>query len=184
VVAVLLPAIADEANLAAIYVAAGAQAMQCLRLARQYHGDPNFILKCTAHSANMMRQARATMSLLLRVQAERRKRETDNVATDRAAWIEYCAIGLMAQALGRAGPGASAQPPPPVPAPAEDGMPKADPVAEAEQYALIYPQPAALIRRLGRVPDDVTFGPPEDYLVRELVNGQSPVLLALDRQTA
>jgi hypothetical protein len=32
----------------------------------------------------------------------------------------------------------------------------------------------ALIRRRGRVPDDVTFGPLEDYLVRELVNGQSP----------
>jgi hypothetical protein len=185
VVAALLPATADEANLAAIYVAAGTQAMQCLRLARQYHGDPNLILKYTAHSASMMRQARATMSLLLRVQAERRKREADNAATDRAAWTEYCAIGLMTQALGRAGPGASAEPPPsPVPAAAEEAMPKADPIAEAEQYALIYPQRAALIRRLGRVPDNVTFGLPEDYLVRELVNGQTPVLLALDRQTA
>jgi hypothetical protein len=181
-VAALLPATADEADLAATYVAANAQAMECLRLARKYHGDPNFILKCTAHSANMMRQARATRSLLQRVQAERRKREADNAATDRAAWTEYCAIGLMAQALGRAELPAAAEPPPPsAPAPKEEAMPKADPIAEAEQYALIYPQRAALIRRLGRVPDDVTFGPPEDYLVRELVNGRSPVLLALDQ---
>ena len=34
--------------------------------------------------------------------------------------------------------------------------------AEAEQYAAIYPERAALIRRLGRVPDDASFGPPDD----------------------
>jgi hypothetical protein len=156
--------------------------MDSLRLARQYPGDPNFILKCTARSAGMMREARATRSLLLRVQAERRKREADNAATDRAAWTEHCAIGLMAQALGRAGPGAMVEPPPPpVPAAVEDAMPIADPIAEAEHYAVVYPQRAALIRRRGRVPDNVSFGPPEDYLVRALVTGRTAALLALDR---
>jgi hypothetical protein len=141
--AALLPATAAEASLAATYVAAGAQAMDCLRLARQYPGDPNVILKCTAQSAGMMRQARASWSLLLRVQAERRKRDTDNAATDRAAWTEHCAIGLMAQALGRAEPDAAAEPAPPsVPAVVEDAAPQADPIAEAEQYAAIYPQRA------------------------------------------
>jgi hypothetical protein len=41
-----------------------------------------------------------------------------------------------------------------------------------------------LIRRLGRVPDNVTYGAPEDYLVRALVTGRTTVLLALDRATA
>jgi hypothetical protein len=133
----------------------------------------------------MMRQARATWSLLLRVQAERRKREADNAATDRAAWTEHCAIGLMAQALDRAAPEAAAGPlPPTVPAIVDDAAPQPDPIAEAEQYAAIYPQRAALIRRLGRVPDNVTFGPPEDYLVRALVTGRTAVLLALDRASA
>ena len=45
------------------------------------------------------------------------KREADYAATEKAAWIEHCAIGLMAQALGRAPPAPVAEPPPPVPAP-------------------------------------------------------------------
>src|SRR3954464_10442822 len=89
-VACLLPANADEANLAATYVGAQAQALQCFKLARTYPGDPNFVLKCDARAAGMMREARATRSLLQRVQAERRKREADNAATDTAAWTEHC----------------------------------------------------------------------------------------------
>ena len=38
--------------------------------------------------------------MLSRIQAERRTREADSGATDRAALTEYCAIGLMAEALG------------------------------------------------------------------------------------
>ena len=48
VVASLLPANPDEANLAAQYVAAGAQALDCLRLARERPSDVPRILKCTA----------------------------------------------------------------------------------------------------------------------------------------
>jgi hypothetical protein len=55
-----------------------------------------------------------------------------------------------------------------------------DPAAEAEAYALNYPRRAALIRQLGRLPDNPSFGPPEDYLVRALVAGRTPALLALD----
>ena len=47
---------------------------------------------------------------------------------------------------------------------------------------MLYPQRAALIRRLGRVPDNVSFGPPEDRLVRALVTSRTPTLLALDRE--
>ena len=71
----LLPATSDEANLAALYVAASAQALDCLRLARLYPNDPTVMLKCTAQSASMMRQARAFRTALDRAQTARRKRE-------------------------------------------------------------------------------------------------------------
>ncbi len=61
----------------------------------------------------MMRQANSALRLLLRLQAARAKREADAAATDRAAWTEHCALGLMAEALAhrpdpeRAGNGAT-----------------------------------------------------------------------------
>ena len=58
-------------------VGVGAQAMDCLRLARKHHGDPALILKCTAPAAGMMRQSWAMR--VLRVQAERRAREAAGV---------------------------------------------------------------------------------------------------------
>ena len=57
-------------------------------------------------------------------------------------------------------------------------------IAEAEEYAAIYPERAALIRRLGRLPADVSFGPPEDDLVQALVTARTPALAALDREFA
>lgn len=59
-----------------------------------------------------------------------------------------------------------------------------DTQAEAEHYAILYPERAALIRRLGRLPDDPSFGPPDDDLVRALIAGGSPALAALDRAFA
>ena len=140
-VASLLPANAEEVALAAQFVAANAQAMDCLLLARQHPGDPSLILKCTAQSASMMRQARGARALLLRVQAVRQKREADGVALGKAAWIEHCAVGLMADALGREAPAPMAEPAPePAPAPAAEPDDKFAQLSEAEQYALIYPR--------------------------------------------
>ena len=42
----------------------------------------------------------------------------------------------------------------------------------------------ALVRRAGRVPDNVSFGRPEAWPARALVIGGTPALLALDRQKA
>jgi hypothetical protein len=182
-VACLLPANGDEANLAATYVGAQAYAMDCLRLARRYSGDPNFILKCTAQAASMMREARATRSLLLRVQAARQKREADGAALGKAEWIEHCAIGLMAQALPDAPRAAVAKPPASQPA-EPTAMPATglDPVvaAAAERYALSHRKRAALIRTLGRLPDKLDFGPLSPQLVAAIVTGNSPVLRSLD----
>jgi hypothetical protein len=59
-----------------------------------------------------------------------------------------------------------------------------DPLAEAEHYAILYPERAALIRRMGRLPDDLSFGPPDDNVVQALIAGRSPALAALDRAFA
>jgi hypothetical protein len=128
-VASLLPASADEASIAAQYVAAGAQALDCLRLAREHAADTPLALKCTAQAASMMRQSRGARSLLLRVQAERRKREADAASLDKAAWLEHCTVGLLADALGHTPPApmAEPQPPPSPPAPVEQAAPQPDP---------------------------------------------------------
>jgi hypothetical protein len=199
-VACLLPANADEANIAALYVAASAQALDCLRLAREFPAGEALILKCSAQAASMMRESRAARSLLMRVQLLRQKREADHTALDQAAWIEHCAINLMADALGRTALGRTpptpiAEPPPPAMSPPAAAMPamstpiaepapQPDPAAEAEQYAIIYPRRAALIRSLGGLPDRPDFGPPAPALVHAIVTGTSPTLRALDRPGA
>jgi hypothetical protein len=54
--------------------------------------------------------------------------------------------------------------------------------AEADQYAVIYPQRAAQIRALGGLPEPCRFGPPSDGLVHAMVTGTSPTLRVLDAQ--
>jgi len=185
----LLPANAAEAHLAGQFVAANAQAMECLRLARDPVMPLPRVLQCSAQSASMMRQSQGALRMLLSLQAARHKIEANAAALERAAWTEHCAAGLMAQALtGAPLAPEDLPPPPPPPAPAPEPEPPAEPVpdpaAEAEAYALNYPRRAALIRQLGRLPDNPSFGPPEDYLVRALVTGRTPALLALDAASA
>jgi hypothetical protein len=183
-VASLLPATADEANLAAQYAAASAQAIECLRQGQEHRGNPTIFLKCGGQADRAQRQARGFRAMLLRVQAERRKRETDNAAIDRAAWTEHCAIRLMADALGRAPLAVMVEPPPaPDPDPVREAEPKAAPqaeiAAEADFYAAAYPQRAARIRVLGGLPAKLDFGPPSPELVHAIVTGTSPALQAL-----
>jgi hypothetical protein len=180
-IACLLPANADEAGLAAQYVGASAQAMDCLRSAQLDPADRSLAMKCTAQAASMMRQARGARSLLMRVQAERRKRDADRSACDQAAWSEHCTIGLMAETLGYAPPAPMAEPsaaaPPP---PADLEPPAADLAAEAEQYAIIYPHRATLIRALGGLPAKCDFDAIPASLVKAIVSGCSPNLTALN----
>jgi hypothetical protein len=178
-VASMLPANGEEAHLAARSVGFAIYAMDCLRQARDFRGDPPFFLKCNAQAVSTERKAQSARSLLLRLQAERRKREADNATADKAAWSEHCAIGLMADALGHASPAATPEPPPPPPDPQPPEEPVSDPVAEADQYAVIYPQRAARIRALGGLPQPCDFGPPPPELVDAIVTGTSPTLCAL-----
>lgn len=168
--------------------ATSAHAIECLRLAQEHRGNLTAFLRCEARADSMQRQARGFRTMLLRVQAERRQRETDNAATDRAAWTEHCAIGLMADALGRAPLAAMAEPPP-APDPVREAEPTAEPqadiAAEADYYAAVYPQRAALIHALGWLPEtvmaglDPAIGPPSSEMVHAIITGTSPVLLAL-----
>ena len=84
----------------------------------------------------------------------------------------------MAQALGRAQADPTAVPPP-VPLPKPEPTDTFALLTEAEQYAIIYPRRAALIRSLGRLPDKCDFGPPAPELVHAIVTGTSPTLCAL-----
>ena len=188
-VAGLCPANQAEALLAATFVAATAHAMDSLRSSSTAGIDLDLALKCRAQATSMMRQAQGAMRLLQNAQAARHKIESNTVTADRAAWSEHCTAGLMLQSMPGAAPQQYPQPAPPrppAPEPAPVIEPKPDPeaelLAEAETYAKIYPQRAALIRRLGRVPDDVSFGPPEPELVRLLITGRTPTLQALDQQ--
>jgi len=185
-IAAMLPANADEAELAAECVSARAQARDCQREAQAFRGtDTAWFLKCHAQATAYLRQAQSARRRLQSLQAERRQREADSAAADRAAWTEHCAIGLMADALGREPPAPIAEPPAPEPAAAAPAAaaaeePKPDLIKEAELYAAMYPRRAALIRRHGRVPGNVSFGPPDDHVVPVLVHGQTPALKALD----
>ena len=182
-VAAMLPANADEAFLAAQCVGARLYGADCLRQARELAAakDQVWARKCGAQGLSALRESRQARSLLARLQAERRKREENAAATEQAAWIEYCAIGLMTDALADAAPVAAAKPSPspPAPPPASE-EPRADLVAEADLYATMYPRRAALIRARGGLPEPCDFGPPRPELVHIIVTGTSPALLALN----
>jgi hypothetical protein len=192
-----------EAKLAARYVAFSAHADDCLRLARlkASQGDLDWVVKCRAQANSTARQATGQLNLLLRLQKERHKLEKDGRALNRAAWAEHCAIGMMTDALaennspspcGTGSAGEDRQTATPCDqTPSHDTMPTAEPPApepapltEAQSYAVLYPDRAALIRRLGYVPHDVTFDPPDHDLVQALLAAQDPVLTKLDERLA
>jgi len=168
-VASLLPATPDEAHLAAQYVSASAQVMDCQRLAHCYPASPQVMLQCFAQSASMARQARSWRLALQRAQAAREKREADTAAAAAASETEHRALGLMADALAH---------PPPASAAAEPSPPPS-PIDEAERYALSHRKRAVLIRRFGRLPDKLDCGGIRPEVVHAIATGTTPILMAL-----
>jgi hypothetical protein len=169
-VASLLPATADEANLAAQYVGASAQALDCQRLAREHEGDLRKMLQCFAQSARMMREAKSWRLALMHAQATRERREADDAARDAAAEAETRVLSFMADALAHG-------PPPPEPAP--EAAPQPSPIAAAERYATYHRKNATLIRRLGRLPDRIAVGAVAPEVVHAIATGTTPILAAL-----
>ncbi len=179
-VAALCPANAAEAALAGQYVAANAQAMECLRLTNHPGTDMVMALKCNAQAASMMRQSQAAFRTLLRTQAAREKRDADPINAGTAGWTEHIAASAMTDALTLSKQELASpkrEPAPPEPQPEPDAP-------DVALYETIYPERAALIRRNGGVPADVTFGPPDEDTVRALVTTRSPTPKTLDRQAA
>ena len=165
-VAALLPANAYEALLAAEIVAANYNAKDCLRLAVQPGQDPDDARRLRAQANAMMRQEQSSLRALQRIQATREKAEAERnpAAMQRAGyWCRDISVPL------------------PEPSPAQPEAPQPADLTEAEQYAAIYPDRAAMIRAHGGLPNRVDFGPPEPDIVHALVTGTSPILQALDR---
>jgi len=98
-----------------------------------------------------------------------------------SAPVAACLPAAIAPGL-RATPEPAAGPPRsgPMASPAEADEPPRDLPTEAERYAVVYPRRAQEIRRYGGLPPDCTFGPPDDELMRAIINGSSPALRALD----
>jgi hypothetical protein len=115
----------------------------------------------------MARQLDATLRNLLRIQATREKQEAamHPAAMERAGyWFQEISV--------------PARDPPPADAQSAEAQSDAEPEptqagidAEAELYAMIYPDRAARIREAGGLPARLDFGPPEPAIVAALLGG-------------
>ncbi len=101
-VAALRPENAAEGRLAAQFVAADAWALDCLRLAKEKRREIEFAYKCRAQAMSLMREAKSSLRLLLKLQAARRVVEADAEKADHAARAEHGAAGMMQEALSAA----------------------------------------------------------------------------------
>jgi len=113
-VAALCPANAAEAEVAALHVAHAEHVKACMRDLKKPENPLLDAQKCRAQAISMTRQADSLMRTLLRMQAARQKIEASQETRDRAAWTEYCALNLMAEALSPPpAPATIPEPPPP-----------------------------------------------------------------------
>src|SRR5579863_1673956 len=184
-IASMVPANAEEIAIAVRILNADAQASDCIRHARELFSDSTPAMECHARANHYMRTANAARSLLLRVQAARRKREAVPAFCTNDDWTIHATEGLLAAAAA-GGPIPEPPPPPPEPPPpaAPDDDDKFARYDEAEQYSLIYPNRAAEIRAHGGVPPTARYGPPDANLVAQLLASTSPVLQQIDKEYA
>ena len=159
-VAALRPADAIEATLAARSVAAGAWAMDCLQLAAMRRADPDEARRCRREADVMMRDSDRALRALRSLQADAARQEATPVLFEG-----------QDPATGEAEPATSAELPP-----------SSDVAIQADEYALRQPKRAALIRRIGRLPEHVNCGPMTPELVHTVVTGTSAILRSLDRR--
>jgi hypothetical protein len=207
-VASLVPASSAEARLAAHHVAATAHSDDALREAVQQAADPKRVAQARAQSASMGREARGFLGSLLRLQAARQKREANDASRDSAAWTERSTFGLMTQAMQIMPPAEAPAPPPVQPVPPPSTALSPPPAAElppsrflppqdysewseeekrqdrlsarASRYAILNTMNVQLIRKLGRLPDNCDFEPPDPELLHEIIHGTHPNLLWAD----
>jgi hypothetical protein len=163
-VAALHPSDAFEALLAAQIIAADAHAKDSLRLAVAPGQNAEAARQCRAQASAMMRQMQGGLRALQRTQAMREKAEAamNPAAMERAGyWFRDISVPAA----------------PPVPT----APPEPPELTEIERYVAVYPDRAARIRAAGGLPARLDFGPPDADIVDAIVNGTSPMFLALDR---
>ncbi len=181
-VAALIPENHFEAELATQIVAQVFHAKHALRDA----SGPNLTVDARNNYRNqasrMDRDSQSGVRNLLRVQAVRYKAEdaARPAAMERAGYWYKDSLEMA----GRPLPLLETQP-------ADDASPPGEPprrvlsqMDPAEQYAVLYPQRAALIRAFGGLPPNINFGAPEPDLVAAIVASTSPIMLALDEEVA
>ena len=168
-VASLCPVGLAEARLAARYVAADEHANECLREVNQLQDNLSMQLKCRAQSISMARQSESALRTLLRLQALRLKRDAKPETADAAVWAEHIVAQAMTAALTGGTPASDTASPSP---PEDPNAPVEAELSEVQLYEAIYPERAALIRRHGGVPANVSFGPPEPEMVQALLARQ------------
>jgi hypothetical protein len=95
----LAPVNMAEAALAAHHVVAMDHASDCLRLAAQHAADPEVAGRLRDQAASMGRVARGYQSMLLKVQAVRRKRQANPVTRESDARTEQYVLRQMTEAL-------------------------------------------------------------------------------------
>jgi hypothetical protein len=191
-VAAMDPGNPVEADLAACHVAAIAHYKDCLRqVAEQNTVDPKRADQLRAQCASMQRQASGFLGRFERMLAIRKKREDDPVARESADRAEHYRLALLTQAL-------ESLPPQPPPAPAAPKPAAGSPPvvrwrdyddwtdeekrvdrlhAKASRYAILNPVRVALIRKLGGLPPDCDYEPPDDELLHEIIHGTHPNLI-------
>jgi hypothetical protein len=98
-VVALAPANLAEGGLATHCVLAMAHSDDCLRLAAQHADDPKIARRLHAQAASMERMARDNRALLLKVQAERRKRQANEATREADARTEQYVLRQMTEAL-------------------------------------------------------------------------------------
>ena len=199
-VAAMLPANAHEAALAARSVAAGAHADDAMREVQLHPGDMKVIHQLRNQAASMMRQSRGLVSLLVRVQTERRKREAKDPAREADAWTEYSVRSLLTEAHESLPPPAPRPARPPAAAPPERSRyapPEPDPSLspeeaakverhallrrQASRYAVLHTARVKEIRQLKGLPENCDYEPPEPDLLDAIINGNSSNLRWADR---
>ena len=167
--AALHPEDAFDAELVSQIVGAQFHAKQCLEEAGDLVDDRPAAQRCRNQAASMMRQMQSGTRLLQRTQAAREKALAEmQPAALRAAGYWFRDVSVQA--------------PEPEPAPDEEEVAPFDQLSPAEQYVIMYPKRAALIRATGGLPSPLTFGPPEPDIVDAVVHGATVVFRRLDQE--
>jgi hypothetical protein len=174
----------------------------CLAQARLCLADVVLVGKLRSQAAQMSREARSLLTALLKLQAARSKRDGKVSSDDADASDEGCIEARLDQAVaeapsepepvphpflhergtrGSAVPATDLAPPEPVPTPEEMDRRRLE--QKVDEYTVIYPLRARVIRRLGGMPADAPFEAPEPALMAELLAANRSNQLWVDGMT-